>query len=110
MKDTAILIGTMGIMAEQFLGRQKRRDLWSSWGSLWSMLPKGGNAFWGIGSDICPFSDDRQKNETTINDPFCPRSHHDMISPMIVMTDSMISKSHYTIGMEDAYKNGTNLN
>mmetsp|Transcript_9886 Transcript_9886/g.17989 ORF Transcript_9886/g.17989 Transcript_9886/m.17989 type:complete len:590 (+) Transcript_9886:847-2616(+) len=53
MKDTAVLLGTVGSMAEQFFGRRVRKDLWNTWGSLWAMLPKGGNAVWGIGADTC---------------------------------------------------------
>lgn len=53
MKDTNVLMGTFGSMLEQFFGRRHRKDLWSSWGSLWAMLPKGGDDIWGTGADIC---------------------------------------------------------
>jgi len=45
MSDT-IFMGAVGTLVEQFIGRKKRRDLWATWGSLWSMLPKGGDALW----------------------------------------------------------------
>jgi len=51
MRDTVVL-GPLGTIVEQFIGRKLRRDLWASWGSLWSMLPKGGDAIWGIGADL----------------------------------------------------------
>lgn len=59
-KDTNVLMGTFGSMLEQFFGRRLRKDLWSSWGSLWAMLPKGGDAIWGVGADMC--------NETSVAD------------------------------------------
>jgi phospholipid:diacylglycerol acyltransferase len=52
MKDTNILMGTFGAMVEQFFGRRHRKDLWSSWGSLWAMLPKGGHRIWDSGADL----------------------------------------------------------
>ena len=53
MKDTTVLMGTFGSMLEQFFGRRRRKELWSSWGSLWAMLPKGGSGLWDVGADIC---------------------------------------------------------
>jgi phospholipid:diacylglycerol acyltransferase len=53
MKDTNALMGTFGSMLEQFFGRRRRKELWSSWGSLWAMLPKGGVGLWDVGADIC---------------------------------------------------------
>lgn len=54
MKDTNVMHGMFGpTMIEQFFGRKLRQELWSSWGSLWSMLPKGGDAIWGPGADMC---------------------------------------------------------
>lgn len=74
MSDT-VFTGMMGNMAEQFFGRRKRRDLWSSWGSLWSMLPKGGSRIWGIGADMgC--------SDESNDDPFCPK---DGLSPLFKM-------------------------
>jgi len=53
MKDTNLLMGTFDSILEQFFGRRRRQSLWSSWGSLWAMLPKGGNKIWGVGADMC---------------------------------------------------------
>jgi phospholipid:diacylglycerol acyltransferase len=51
MSDT-IILGTAGHLIEQFIGRKLRRDLWMSWGSLWSMLPAAGDRLWDIGADF----------------------------------------------------------
>ena len=53
MRDT-IIMGAVGSLVEQWIGRKLRRDLWSSWGSLWAMLPKGGDALWNDGKDVTP--------------------------------------------------------
>eukprot|EP00923_Selenidium_pygospionis_P028475 GHVN01051132.1.p1 GENE.GHVN01051132.1~~GHVN01051132.1.p1 ORF type:complete len:564 (+),score=162.02 GHVN01051132.1:2580-4271(+) len=52
MRDTAVLLGPMGTALELFFGRKQRKDLFASWGSLWSMLPKGGDSVWGVGADV----------------------------------------------------------
>ena len=75
MSDTA-LMGAFGDLVETFFGRRLRRDLWASWGSLWTMLPKGGNTLWAPGSDMC--------TEWTDDDPLCPKSQ---FSPLVAMTD-----------------------
>jgi phospholipid:diacylglycerol acyltransferase len=76
MSDTVIM-GPMGNMVEQFFGRRLRRDLWSSWGSLWSMLPKGGDALWSPGADLCL--------TMAPDDPFCHPEHP---SPLLFMTSN----------------------
>lgn len=53
MSDTVVL-GAAGTLIEQFLGRRVRKNLWTTWGSLWSMLPKGGDAIWNVGADTQP--------------------------------------------------------
>lgn len=52
MKDTAALLGPMGSMMERVFGKKERKELWTTWGSLWEMLPKGGDAIWGISHDV----------------------------------------------------------
>lgn len=52
MKDTASLIGPMGTMVEKFFPKRDRQKLWSTWGSLWEMLPKGGEAIWETSHDL----------------------------------------------------------
>eukprot|EP00557_Chaetoceros_sp_GSL56_P004278 CAMPEP_0176493536 /NCGR_PEP_ID=MMETSP0200_2-20121128/9601_1 /TAXON_ID=947934 /ORGANISM="Chaetoceros sp., Strain GSL56" /LENGTH=814 /DNA_ID=CAMNT_0017891205 /DNA_START=12 /DNA_END=2453 /DNA_ORIENTATION=+ len=47
MKDTAALLGPMGSMVERVFGKKDRKELWTTWGSLWEMLPKGGDTIWG---------------------------------------------------------------
>ncbi len=51
MSDT-IFMGGVGNVVERFIPRKARKDLWTTWGSLWSMLPKGGDALWSIGADL----------------------------------------------------------
>ena len=63
MKDT-VLMGPVGTMMEQFFGRKLRKDLFNTWGSLWAMLPKGGDRIWDIGADVC-------LNVSDPEDPFC---------------------------------------
>lgn len=53
MRDTSLFVGVFGSMIEEFFGRRLRKDLWNTWGSLWAMLPRGGNSIWGIGADMC---------------------------------------------------------
>jgi phospholipid:diacylglycerol acyltransferase len=76
MSDT-IIMGPMGTVVEQFFGRRLRRQLWSSWGSLWAMLPKGGDALWSSGADLC--------STLAPDDPFC---HPERPSPLLFMTSS----------------------
>lgn len=59
MSDT-VFLGGIGNVVEHFVPRKARKDLWSSWGSLWAMLPKGGNGIWSIGADLVakPFNQD----------------------------------------------------
>jgi len=51
MSDT-VFMGGIGNVIEHFIPRKARKDLWSSWGSLWAMLPKGGDALWNTGADL----------------------------------------------------------
>jgi phospholipid:diacylglycerol acyltransferase len=103
----------MGSMVEQFFGRSLRRGLWSSWGSLWSMLPRGGDALWGIGADLNCTRGGSDNVSTLLNlngsrftsnkdDPFCPKSADDeFLSPLVVMTDDI--PDFFSIG-DDAEK------
>lgn len=52
MKDTAAIMGKMGSLVEVIFGRSNRKELWKTWGSIWAMLPKGGNAIWSNANDI----------------------------------------------------------
>ncbi|KAG7363348.1 lecithin:cholesterol acyltransferase [Nitzschia inconspicua] len=51
MSDT-VFLGGLGNVVERFVPRKSRKDLWSSWGSLWAMLPKGGDGIWSVGADV----------------------------------------------------------
>jgi len=52
MKDTAAIMGTMGAMVERVFGRNNRQEMWKTWGSVWAMLPKGGDQIWSYAGDI----------------------------------------------------------
>ncbi|GAX24664.1 phospholipid:diacylglycerol acyltransferase [Fistulifera solaris] len=75
MSDT-VLTGMMANVVENFFSRRRRRDLWTTWGSLWAMLPKGGDRLWGVGADLC--------SSRSQDDPFCPENSS--ISPMFHIT------------------------
>lgn len=75
MSDT-VLTGMMANVVENFFSRRLRRDLWTTWGSLWAMLPKGGDQLWGVGADMC--------SKRSRDDPFCPDDSP--VSPMFRMT------------------------
>ena len=52
LKDTAQMFPQVGELLEQYFGRRWRRNLWTTWGSLYGMLPKGGDGIWGLGADL----------------------------------------------------------
>ncbi|KAL7554962.1 hypothetical protein ACHAWF_018526 [Thalassiosira exigua] len=54
LKDTAMLLSQLGELLENYFGKRWRKNLWVTWGSLFGMLPKGGNAIWGVGADLTP--------------------------------------------------------
>jgi phospholipid:diacylglycerol acyltransferase len=58
MSDT-VFFGGIGNVVEHLVPRKARKDLWSSWGSLWAMLPKGGDGIWAIGADLITKSSDQ---------------------------------------------------
>jgi phospholipid:diacylglycerol acyltransferase len=45
MSDT-LFMGAVGSLIEQFIGRKLRRSLFATWGTLYHMLPKGGDELW----------------------------------------------------------------
>nr|CAG8450344.1 2325_t:CDS:2 [Entrophospora candida] len=48
MRDT-VELGAFGIyLLEKFFSKRERADLFRTWGGLSSMLPKGGEAIWGV--------------------------------------------------------------
>lgn len=94
MRDTAML-GNLGGMVEQIFSRRLRVDLFCTWGSLWSMLPKGEETIWGVGADMCPHG-------RSADDPLCPV---DELSPMLVMTDSL-DESQKEVLLQNSSKPG----
>jgi len=55
LKDTAVISPQLGSILEHYFSREWRKELWTSWGSLYGMLPKGGDRLWGIGADLIDF-------------------------------------------------------
>jgi phospholipid:diacylglycerol acyltransferase len=80
MSDTVIL-NPIANMVEHFFGRKLRRELWTTWGSVWMMLPKGGDAIWGTGVDMCRNQSSTDPNTT---DVFCPKEG---LSPILAVSD-----------------------
>lgn len=64
LKDTAAVFVQFASLLEQYFGRKWRKNLWNTWGSLFGMLPKGGEAIWGIGSDVVVGKDNFEQNGT----------------------------------------------
>mmetsp|Transcript_26052 Transcript_26052/g.53809 ORF Transcript_26052/g.53809 Transcript_26052/m.53809 type:complete len:755 (+) Transcript_26052:198-2462(+) len=62
LKDIAVLFAQLGELLEQYFGRRKRKNLWNTWGSLFGMLPKGGDAIWGVGADIVSGIDESENS------------------------------------------------
>lgn len=83
-----VTINPVSNMIENFFGRIVRREMWSTWGSIWMMLPKGPASIWDTGADICrnrTKTDDTESNETS-SDVFCP-SDPSQPSPLVAMSD-----------------------
>lgn len=86
MRDTSLFVGMFGSMIEEFFGRRLRKDLWNTWGSLWTMLPRGGSAIWGVGADMC--------NSSSVNDGIWCRPSNECPSqsaspvPILQLTDT----------------------
>jgi len=53
LKDTAAMLSQLGELLERYFGKRLRKNLWNTWGSLFGLLPKGGDAIWGPGADLC---------------------------------------------------------
>ncbi|KAL3811213.1 hypothetical protein ACHAXA_004515 [Cyclostephanos tholiformis] len=66
LKDTAVMFPQLGDLLEKFFGRKWRRNLWTTWGSLFGMLPKGGDAIWDVGADLMGENDQMEGNDDTI--------------------------------------------
>ena len=92
MSDTALFMGRFADMLEKFLSRRVRMNLWGTWGSLWAMLPRGGNEVWSTGADIC--------KELSSDDPFCSEAGN---TPFIVMNDTQV---HEEIKCKDVSADG----
>lgn len=93
MRDTVIM-GTIGSMVEQFFGRKLRMNLFNTWGSLWGMLPKGGERIWDIGADVC-------HGVTDPMDPFCKDRAAGKDAPVPLMLLKGIEDSEPQEGQEE---------
>lgn len=95
-KDTSELMGPMGVALERVFSRKNRKHLYSTWGSLWEMLPIGGDAVWGITSDIITNEEDNievsQCLDSTNSQNICMLNDMDKRgmkrSPLISFTDN----------------------
>ena len=86
MSDT-VFMGGIGNVVERFIPRKARKDLWTTWGSLWSMLPKGGDALWSVGADLPETA--ATDGEDTCTESSIPSKFHEAIKTNIfVMTDN----------------------
>eukprot|EP00531_Pseudo-nitzschia_arenysensis_P009967 CAMPEP_0116150462 /NCGR_PEP_ID=MMETSP0329-20121206/19561_1 /TAXON_ID=697910 /ORGANISM="Pseudo-nitzschia arenysensis, Strain B593" /LENGTH=736 /DNA_ID=CAMNT_0003646979 /DNA_START=205 /DNA_END=2415 /DNA_ORIENTATION=+ len=86
MSDT-VFMGGIGNVVERFIPRKARKDLWTTWGSLWSMLPKGGDALWSIGADLPEEAE--ADSEDTCTESAIPSELQEAIKTNVfVMTDN----------------------
>uniref|UniRef100_A0A6V2L6H5 Phospholipid:diacylglycerol acyltransferase n=1 Tax=Ditylum brightwellii TaxID=49249 RepID=A0A6V2L6H5_9STRA len=83
IKDTVSLLGPIGTVTERYFGRKRRKDLANTWGSVWSMLPKGGNTIWGAGADLQQSTD----QNTSVPMHFVPLQSTQP-APIVSFTDS----------------------
>jgi len=82
----SVFTGGFGNVVERFLPRKARREMYSTWGSLWAMLPKGGDALWSVGADMpeVPSKDAEAPSDSTL-----PPSYKEAIQTnMFVMSDN----------------------
>ncbi|KAH3744198.1 Lecithin:cholesterol/phospholipid:diacylglycerol acyltransferase [Pelomyxa schiedti] len=47
MSEATRILGPLTVMFDKFFSKQQRMQLFRSWGSLGSLLPRGGNTIWG---------------------------------------------------------------
>mmetsp|Transcript_1417 Transcript_1417/g.2985 ORF Transcript_1417/g.2985 Transcript_1417/m.2985 type:complete len:739 (+) Transcript_1417:101-2317(+) len=66
LKDTATMFPQLGELLERYFGRRWRKNLWTSWGSLYGMLPKGGDEIWGVGADLF-HDEDSSEHDAELN-------------------------------------------
>jgi len=86
MSDT-VFMGGIGNVVERFIPRKARIDLWTTWGSLWAMLPKGGDALWSIGADL-PETISTDSTDTCTKSPISSKFQEAIKRNIFVMTDN----------------------
>lgn len=86
LKDTAQMFSQLGELLEQYFGRRWRRNLWTTWGSLFGMLPKGGDSIWGVGADLNDYgsNDSRDERENEATSPILQKLLQLHRHPMVV--------------------------
>ena len=92
LKDTAALLSQLGELLERYFGKRLRKNLWNTWGSLFGLLPKGGDAIWGVGADLCG------EDEALVDGLECAPRHTDKshgggaLAPMVMWNESLSSE------------------
>ena len=87
LKDTAALLSQLGELLERYFGKRLRKNLWNTWGSLFGMLPKGGDHVWGVGADLCR-EGEIVSGLTCINRTEVPQEHVSVAAPMVYWNES----------------------
>ena len=91
LKDTAAVFVQFAQLLEQYFGRKWRKNLWNTWGSLFGMLPKGGDSIWGVGADVVVGEDNFQQNGTEFRDASNLRNNSDAFSMIKWAEDSKVT-------------------
>ena len=79
LKDTAAVFVQFAPLLEQYFGKKWRKNLWNTWGSLYGMLPKGGDAIWGVGTDVVVGEDNfSEHNGTEFHNASNLRNNHNI--------------------------------
>lgn len=85
--SNTVFMGSIGDVVERFIPRKARKDLFNTWGSLWSMLPKGGDALWSVGADL-PEATASDSAETCTESSIPSELQEAIKTNVFVMTDN----------------------
>ncbi len=99
-KDFGALSFARKIMMEKWFPRRRRKQVFSTWGALWEMLPKGGNEIWGPtfespSAPTCELSSTVGENDVCLEDSE-GASEADMESKAFITFSDDLSKSENT--------------
>jgi phospholipid:diacylglycerol acyltransferase len=67
MRDTAEM-SPFEPMLERFFGRETRRAVFSTWGSIWTLMSKGGNKVWGDGAMVTFTDSQEEERGVSVNE------------------------------------------